>query len=115
MIFCPSIISSALTSKHLDFICFFLPGKDEASSLEVTWPDGRIFTRGIAEGEMNSVLEIVYPLDEDSVTKPTAIEVMHLFHSGVIMTQPWKEILRVFFLLFFFSMVNAVLLFQKYN
>lgn len=59
---------------EMEPVAHFGLGKDEASSLEVTWPDGRIFTRGIAEGEMNSVLEIVYPLDEDSVTKPTAIE-----------------------------------------
>ncbi|XP_069835015.1 cartilage acidic protein 1 isoform X1 [Dendropsophus ebraccatus] len=59
---------------EMEPVAHFGLGKDEASSLEVTWPDGRIFTRGIAEGEMNSVLEIAYPLDEDSVTKPTAIE-----------------------------------------
>ncbi|KAG8549263.1 hypothetical protein GDO81_021801 [Engystomops pustulosus] len=59
---------------EMEPVAHFGLGKDEASSLEVTWPDGKIFTRGIAEGEMNSVLEIAYPLEEDSVTKPTAIE-----------------------------------------
>ncbi|XP_068113920.1 cartilage acidic protein 1 isoform X4 [Hyperolius riggenbachi] len=59
---------------EMEPVAHFGLGKDEASSLEVTWPDGRIFSRGITEGEINTVIEIAYPLDEDSATKPTPIE-----------------------------------------
>uniref|UniRef100_A0A8C5WGA9 Cartilage acidic protein 1 n=1 Tax=Leptobrachium leishanense TaxID=445787 RepID=A0A8C5WGA9_9ANUR len=59
---------------EMEPVAHFGLGNDQASSLEVTWPDGRIFTRGIAEGEINTVLEIMYPHDEESVTKPMNIE-----------------------------------------
>ncbi|XP_063291244.1 cartilage acidic protein 1 isoform X1 [Pelobates fuscus] len=59
---------------EMEPVAHFGLGKDQASSLEVTWPDGRIFTRGISEGEINTVLEITYPNEEESVTKPTNIE-----------------------------------------
>ncbi|XP_041424661.1 cartilage acidic protein 1 isoform X3 [Xenopus laevis] len=60
---------------EMEPVAHFGLGKDEASSLEVTWPDGKVFTRSVAEGEINSVLEIPYPHEDDIVTKPTDIEV----------------------------------------
>ncbi|XP_031761040.1 cartilage acidic protein 1 isoform X3 [Xenopus tropicalis] len=60
---------------EMEPVAHFGLGKDEASSLEVTWPDGKIFTRSVAEGEINSVLDIAYPHEDDTVTKPTDIEV----------------------------------------
>ncbi|OCT71729.1 hypothetical protein XELAEV_18034707mg [Xenopus laevis] len=59
---------------EMEPVAHFGLGKDEASSLEVTWPDGKVFTRSVAEGEINSVLEIPYPHEDDIVTKPTDIE-----------------------------------------
>lgn len=44
-------------------LLFFPVGQDEPSSLEVTWPDGRVISRSIASSEINSVLEIPYPRD----------------------------------------------------
>ncbi|MEE6486234.1 hypothetical protein FKM82_014549, partial [Ascaphus truei] len=59
---------------QMEPVAHFGLGKDEPTSLEVTWPDGHIFSRGIAHVEMNSVLVIPYPLEEESATKPTDIE-----------------------------------------
>lgn len=50
-------------------------GKDEASSVEVTWPDGKVASRNVASGEMNSVLEIPYPREEDRLQDPAPLEV----------------------------------------
>lgn len=50
-------------------------GKDEASSVEVTWPDGKMASRRVASEEMNSVLEIPYPSEEDRVQDPAPLEV----------------------------------------
>lgn len=50
-------------------------GRDEASSVEVTWPDGKMVSRGVASGEMNSVLEILYPRDEDKLQSMAPLEV----------------------------------------
>ncbi|XP_027712881.1 cartilage acidic protein 1 isoform X3 [Vombatus ursinus] len=49
-------------------------GQDEASSMEVTWPDGRVVSRGVASNETNSVLEIPYPQEEDGPLKPATLE-----------------------------------------
>uniref|UniRef100_G1PTK8 Cartilage acidic protein 1 n=1 Tax=Myotis lucifugus TaxID=59463 RepID=G1PTK8_MYOLU len=48
--------------------------KDEASSVEVTWPDGKVASRNVASGEMNSVLEIPYPRDEDRLQDPAPLQ-----------------------------------------
>lgn len=50
-------------------------GRDEASSLEVTWPDGRILVRAVASSETNSVLEVPYPPDTEEPLVPTPLEV----------------------------------------
>lgn len=50
-------------------------GRDEASSVEVTWPDGKMVSRSVASREMNSVLEILYPQDEDKLQNTAPLEV----------------------------------------
>lgn len=50
-------------------------GRDEASSLEVTWPDGRVLVRAVASSETNSVLEVPYPPDTEEPLVPTPLEV----------------------------------------
>ncbi|PKU30143.1 cartilage acidic protein 1 isoform x1 [Limosa lapponica baueri] len=49
-------------------------GRDEASSLEVTWPDGRVTVRAVASSETNSVLEVPYPLDVEEPLMPAPLE-----------------------------------------
>lgn len=63
-------------------------GKDEASSVEVTWPDGKMASRGVASEEMNSVLEIPYPRDEDRLEDPAPLEVSE----GVRASEPEKQV-----------------------
>ena len=67
----PSLSPSSVT----DPFSLHPTGKDEASSVEVTWPDGKMASRNVASGEMNSVLEIPYPRDEDKVQDPAPLEV----------------------------------------
>lgn len=59
--------------------CF--PGKDVATNVEVYWPDGRSVARPLEPSDINSVLEIRYPKDEDEVTPTAEIEV----HDRVIL------------------------------
>uniref|UniRef100_A0A452RIZ6 Cartilage acidic protein 1 n=1 Tax=Ursus americanus TaxID=9643 RepID=A0A452RIZ6_URSAM len=60
---------------EMEPVAHFGLGKDEASSVEVTWPDGKMASRGVASEEMNSVLEIPYPRDEDRLEDPAPLEV----------------------------------------
>ncbi|XP_074089292.1 cartilage acidic protein 1 isoform X1 [Macrotis lagotis] len=59
---------------EMEPVAHFGLGQDEASSVEVTWPDGRVVSRGVASNETNSVLEIPYPREEDGPLKPAALE-----------------------------------------
>ncbi|XP_036871676.2 cartilage acidic protein 1 isoform X2 [Manis javanica] len=59
---------------EMEPVAHFGLGKDEASSVEVTWPDGKMTSRSVASGEMNSVLEIPYPRDEDRPQDPAPLE-----------------------------------------
>uniref|UniRef100_A0A452RIY5 Cartilage acidic protein 1 n=1 Tax=Ursus americanus TaxID=9643 RepID=A0A452RIY5_URSAM len=59
---------------EMEPVAHFGLGKDEASSVEVTWPDGKMASRGVASEEMNSVLEIPYPRDEDRLEDPAPLE-----------------------------------------
>lgn len=56
-------------------------GKDVATNVEVYWPDGRSVARPLEPTDINSVLEIRYPKDEDEVTPTAEIEV----HERVIL------------------------------
>uniref|UniRef100_A0A8C0JZ06 Cartilage acidic protein 1 n=1 Tax=Canis lupus dingo TaxID=286419 RepID=A0A8C0JZ06_CANLU len=59
---------------EMEPVAHFGLGKDEASSVEVTWPDGKMVSRGVASEEMNSVLEIPYPRDADQLQDPAPLE-----------------------------------------
>ncbi|KAI4530608.1 hypothetical protein MG293_019497 [Ovis ammon polii] len=59
---------------EMEPVAHFGLGKDEASSVEVTWPDGKMASRNVASSEMNSVLEIPYPRDDDRPQDPGSLE-----------------------------------------
>ncbi|XP_055280899.1 cartilage acidic protein 1 isoform X3 [Moschus berezovskii] len=59
---------------EMEPVAHFGLGKDEASSVEVTWPDGKMTSRNVASSEMNSVLEIPYPRDDDRPQHPAGLE-----------------------------------------
>ncbi|ELR52477.1 Cartilage acidic protein 1, partial [Bos mutus] len=59
---------------EMEPVAHFGLGKDEASSVEVTWPDGKMASRNVASSEMNSVLEIPYPRDDDRPQDPASLE-----------------------------------------
>lgn len=46
-----------------------------ATNVEVYWPDGVSVARPLEPSEINSVLEIHYPKDDDEVTPTVEIEV----------------------------------------
>lgn len=47
------------------------------TNVEVYWPDGRSVARPLEPSEINTVLEIHYPRDEEEVTPTVEIEVQH--------------------------------------
>ncbi|XP_029886335.1 cartilage acidic protein 1 isoform X1 [Aquila chrysaetos chrysaetos] len=59
---------------EMEPVAHFGLGHDEASSLEVTWPDGRVVARAVASSETNSVLEVPYPLDLEEPLLPALLE-----------------------------------------
>ncbi|OPJ84339.1 cartilage acidic protein 1 isoform B [Patagioenas fasciata monilis] len=59
---------------EMEPVAHFGLGHDEASSLEVTWPDGRVVVRSVASSEINSVLEVPYPLDMEEPLIPALLE-----------------------------------------
>ncbi|XP_061083584.1 cartilage acidic protein 1 [Conger conger] len=59
---------------QMEPVAHFGLGKDLATSVEVFWPDGRSVARALEPSDMNSVLEIPYPVEEDQTTPPTEIE-----------------------------------------
>lgn len=50
-----------------------------ATNVEVYWPDGRSTARPLEPSDVNSVLEIHYPRDEEEVTPTVEIEVEKCF------------------------------------
>lgn len=85
-----------MLSSAADPFAFHPTGKDEASSVEVTWPDGKMASRSVASEEMNSVLEIPYPRDEDRLQDPAPLEVRkacgpHSQKKQAPHTTPWAE------------------------
>lgn len=60
--------------KHCVSLCVF-SGKDVATNVEVYWPDGRSVARPLEQSDINSVLEIRYPKDQDEITPTAEIEV----------------------------------------
>ncbi|XP_051475085.1 cartilage acidic protein 1 isoform X3 [Apus apus] len=59
---------------EMEPVAHFGLGRDKASSLEVTWPDGRVVVRAVASSETNSVLEVPYPLDVAEPLMPAPLE-----------------------------------------
>uniref|UniRef100_A0A8C8R666 Cartilage acidic protein 1 n=1 Tax=Pelusios castaneus TaxID=367368 RepID=A0A8C8R666_9SAUR len=59
---------------EMEPVAHFGLGQDQASSLEVTWPDGRVVARAVASSETNSVLEIPYPQDVGGQLPPASLE-----------------------------------------
>ncbi|XP_053731696.1 cartilage acidic protein 1 isoform X2 [Synchiropus splendidus] len=64
---------------EMEPVAHFGLGKDMATNVEVYWPDGRSVARPLEPSEINSVLEIHYPRDEEEVTTPVEIECGHGF------------------------------------
>ncbi len=50
-----------------------------ATNVEVYWPDGRSVARPLEPSDINSVLEIHYPRDEEEITPTVEIEVQRSF------------------------------------
>uniref|UniRef100_A0A3B3S650 Cartilage acidic protein 1 n=1 Tax=Paramormyrops kingsleyae TaxID=1676925 RepID=A0A3B3S650_9TELE len=59
---------------EMEPVAHFGLGKDVATSVEVFWPDGRSVARRLELGDMNSVLEINYPTEEQEATAAAEIE-----------------------------------------
>ncbi|XP_035027596.1 cartilage acidic protein 1 isoform X2 [Hippoglossus stenolepis] len=64
---------------QMEPVAHFGLGKDVATNVEVYWPDGRSVARPLEPSEMNSVLEIHYPRDEEEITPTVEIECGHGF------------------------------------
>ncbi|XP_069394424.1 cartilage acidic protein 1 isoform X1 [Paralichthys olivaceus] len=64
---------------EMEPVAHFGLGKDVATNVEVYWPDGRSVARPLEPSEMNSVLEIHYPRDEEEITPTVEIECGHGF------------------------------------
>lgn len=69
-------------------------GTDDATSIEVYWPDGRSIARPLESADMNTVIEIAYPNEgeESALTSDAQVrmhaneeeeESMHSLHSQV--------------------------------
>uniref|UniRef100_A0A8C2XIJ4 Cartilage acidic protein 1a n=1 Tax=Cyclopterus lumpus TaxID=8103 RepID=A0A8C2XIJ4_CYCLU len=51
---------------EMEPVAHFGLGTDEATVLDVSWPDGSSITRTLQPGEMNSVVEVAYPKEGES-------------------------------------------------
>uniref|UniRef100_A0A8C1E2P5 Cartilage acidic protein 1 n=1 Tax=Cyprinus carpio carpio TaxID=630221 RepID=A0A8C1E2P5_CYPCA len=54
---------------EMEPVAHFGLGKDVATSVEVFWPDGRSVARALQPSEMNKVMEIYYPENEEEATQ----------------------------------------------
>ncbi|XP_034041318.1 cartilage acidic protein 1 [Thalassophryne amazonica] len=59
---------------EMEPVAHFGLGKDVATNVEVYWPDGHSVARPLEPDELNSVLEIQYPREEEEVTPTVNIE-----------------------------------------
>ncbi|XP_042358746.1 cartilage acidic protein 1 [Plectropomus leopardus] len=64
---------------EMEPVAHFGLGKDVATNVEVYWPDGRSSARPLEPSDVNTVLEIHYPQDEEEVTPTVEIECGHGF------------------------------------
>ncbi|XP_077427459.1 cartilage acidic protein 1a [Vanacampus margaritifer] len=53
---------------EMEPVAHFGLGNDDASVLEVSWPDGSFITRVLQPGEMKSVVQVAYPRDREMFT-----------------------------------------------
>ncbi|KAK9964158.1 hypothetical protein ABG768_005356 [Culter alburnus] len=59
---------------EMEPVAHFGLGKDVATSVEVFWPDGRSVARPLEPSDMNKVMEIYYPENEEEATPALEIE-----------------------------------------
>ncbi|KAM9559739.1 cartilage acidic protein 1 [Salvelinus alpinus] len=59
---------------EMEPVAHFGLGKDIATNVEVYWPDGKSIARPLEPSEINSVLEIAYPREEEEGTPEIEIE-----------------------------------------
>ncbi|XP_051507729.1 cartilage acidic protein 1-like [Myxocyprinus asiaticus] len=59
---------------EMEPVAHFGLGKDVATSVEVFWPDGRSVARPLEPSDMNRVMEIHYPENEEEATPAVEIE-----------------------------------------
>ncbi|KAL1262636.1 hypothetical protein QQF64_005375 [Cirrhinus molitorella] len=59
---------------EMEPVAHFGFGKDVATSVEVFWPDGRSVARPLEPSDMNKVMEIFYPENEEEPTQVVEIE-----------------------------------------
>ncbi|KAG2462606.1 CRAC1 protein, partial [Polypterus senegalus] len=64
---------------EMEPVAHFGLGRDVATSVEVWWPDGKSVARPLTTSDMNSILEIPYPVDEIPVPESVEIECGHGF------------------------------------
>lgn len=67
-----------------------------ATNVEVYWPDGRSIARPLEPSEINSVLEIPYPKDEEEVTPTVEIEVQNTTLTPQYYTATWLKLISFF-------------------
>ncbi|KAI4874249.1 hypothetical protein NFI96_028430 [Prochilodus magdalenae] len=64
---------------EMEPVAHFGLGKDVATNVEVYWPDGRSMARPLELSDLNTVLEIFYPVAEREETPAAEIECGHGF------------------------------------
>uniref|UniRef100_A0AAR2LYB1 Cartilage acidic protein 1b n=1 Tax=Pygocentrus nattereri TaxID=42514 RepID=A0AAR2LYB1_PYGNA len=64
---------------EMEPVAHFGLGKDVATNVEVYWPDGRSVARPLELSDLNTVLEIFYPMAEEEETPAVEIECGHGF------------------------------------
>ncbi|XP_062851255.1 cartilage acidic protein 1 [Trichomycterus rosablanca] len=62
---------------EMEPVAHFGLGKDVATNLEVYWPDGHSVAKPLELTDLNTVMEIAYPLPEEEVTPSPEIECGH--------------------------------------
>lgn len=64
---------------EMEPVAHFGLGKDTATNMEVYWPDGNSVTRPLELSDLNTVIEIQYPVTEEIVTPAADIKCGHGF------------------------------------
>ncbi|XP_072533037.1 cartilage acidic protein 1 [Salminus brasiliensis] len=64
---------------EMEPVAHFGLGKDVATNVEVYWPDGRSVAKPLELSDLNTVMEILYPMTEEEETPAVEIECGHGF------------------------------------